>query len=274
MMAKGVEKRILGENKVSAQLSQLPHVPWGSSDLGAPELPQGSSKPGWRQQLRSHRVGRADSEFQGRAFLALTEMSPSTEAIDLLLPLASSPCPDLSPRQQCCVQQDVITSLILPRAAEQLGSSSAQLPQQPKTSHQLGFAAEAPQALVLGSALLCWQHQSKTSSWLAPSSTSAQPSRAARAGTRDAKCHRGSQGTAQVLGLGSNSCRICQQGHLPISSSGSPNPCPAPGQPGYNSALLQHPGDTTGTQGPHHPGEHGACKEGSEPGVEVKPTSV
>lgn len=56
--------------------------------------------------------------------------------IDLLLPWASTPSPDLSPRQHCCVQQDVITPLILARAGEQLGNSSALLPssQKPLTS--------------------------------------------------------------------------------------------------------------------------------------------
>uniref|UniRef100_A0A674G728 Uncharacterized protein n=1 Tax=Taeniopygia guttata TaxID=59729 RepID=A0A674G728_TAEGU len=71
------------------------------------------------------------------------------------------------------------------------------------------------------------------SSRLPPSSTSAQPSRAAGAGTWDAKCNRGPEGTAQVLGLGSNSCRICQTGHgtEPLTARAGPS------LPGYSEIF-------------------------------------
>lgn len=198
------------------------------------------------------------TEFQGRAFLALTDMPPSMEEIDLLLPLASIPGPNLSPRQHCCVQQHATTSLMLASAGEQPGSS-ALLPSSQKPLTSLALLPRPPKPWSWGQP--CWQLWSKppASSRLAPSSTSAQPPRAAGAGTGDAKCNRGSEGTAQVLGLGSNSCRICQQGHLPSSSSSSHNPHPAAGQPGHSSAPHQHPGDTAGTQGP--PSPRGAREE-------------
>lgn len=83
------------------------------------------------------------TEFQGRAFLALADMPPSMEEIDLLLPLASIPGPNLSPRQHCCVQQHATTSLILARAGEQPGSS-ALLPSSQKPLTSLALLPRPP----------------------------------------------------------------------------------------------------------------------------------
>lgn len=51
--------------------------------------------------------GRADSDFQRRALFAKTDIPTLMEVIDLLLPLASIPGPNLSPRQHCCVFSSV-----------------------------------------------------------------------------------------------------------------------------------------------------------------------
>lgn len=56
------------------------------------------------------------------------------------------------------------------------------------------------------------------------------------------------------------------------SSSRSHNPCPAAGQPGHSSALLQHPGDTTGTQSP--PSVGGEGRRGASQVLRLNPPSV
>lgn len=169
-------------------------------------------------------------------------MSPSTEVIDLLQP---RPLPQAA--LLCSAGCNHHTH---PGKGWATARQLSPAPQQPKTSHQLGFAAKAPQALVWGQQL----SKPAASSRLAPSSTSSQPSRAVRAGIWDGKCNRGSEGTAQVLGLGSNSCRIFQQGHLPSSSSRSHNPCPAVGTALSCSSTLGTP------QAPRREGRRGASQ--------------
>lgn len=97
----------------------------------------------WRQQLRSHRVRRADSEFQRRAFLALTEMSPSTEVTDLLLPLASTPSPNLSP-QAALLSSAGCNHLPHPGKGWGTARQLSPAPQQPKSLSPTWLCCQGP----------------------------------------------------------------------------------------------------------------------------------
>lgn len=215
------------------------------------------------------------TEFQGRAFLALTDMPPSMEEIDLLLPLASIPGPNLSPRQHCCVQQDATTSLILASAGEQPGSS-ALLPSSQKPLTSLALLPRPPKPWSWGqpcSAGSYGANHQPAAGWLLPPPLPSLPE-------------------LQEQGQGMQNATEDQRGLLKCwalaaipAGSASKGICPLHPAVLMTLILLQDsqgtalprtstPGTPQAPRARHRPGEHGRRKEGSEPRVEVEPTSV